>query len=93
MDRKSPGAGKRQVNLRLAGEAVEVLEAIAFLDHKSSVQEVVSEVVRSYVESRSREDEVQTVMRTRAEYDGKRTGKVRQIADRVRTSGKDEGDG
>lgn len=84
--RNAPSTGKRQVNLRLAIEAVDVLEAIAFLDRKSSVQEVVSEVVRGYIESRSRDEDVQAAMRTRAEYEGKHAGKVRRIADRARSS-------
>lgn len=92
MKRKTSVAGKRQVNLRLPDEEVNVLEAIAFLDRKSSVQEVVSQIVRGHVESRAQEPELQTALRLRAEYEGKRSGKVRRITERSGTVGRNKED-
>ena len=66
--RPSSKGQKRQVNMRLDTETVEVLEAVMFLEGKGSLQEVITPLVERYAEDRSRDPAVQDMLEQRARF-------------------------
>jgi hypothetical protein len=64
----SRSAPKRQVNVRLASETVEILEALMFLEGQGSLQEVVAPLVERYAAERSGEPPVREMLERRARY-------------------------
>jgi hypothetical protein len=80
-DKQTTG-GKKQVNARLSQQAVEVLQAMAFLDGKGSVQEVLGPLVEEWAEMQRNDPDVEAALRLRATRAGKRSGKVTALQGR-----------
>jgi hypothetical protein len=64
----SPAGPKKQVNVRLEKETVEVLEAVMFLEGQGSLQEVIAPLVERYAGERAGEHAVQEMLERRARY-------------------------
>ena len=71
MTRKRPapsGATKRQVNVRLDGEAVSILEAIQFLEGSGSLQEVVGPLIENFARNWAQDPAVRDLLDQRVRY-------------------------
>jgi hypothetical protein len=82
---------QRQVNIRLAEEAVTILEVAAFLD-KETLPDRVRAVLMQHVESLRADPLVQEGLRLRAEREGMKEGSVTSLSAR-RTSKGEAGGG
>jgi hypothetical protein len=80
---------QRQINVRLADEAVKVLEAAAYLEGGLSVAEYVRPVLDQLVGQLAEDSAVKTAMRLRAERAAKREGKLADIG--IRRAHEDRG--
>lgn len=82
---------QRQVNIRLAEEAVTILEVAAFLD-KETLPDRVRAVLMQHVEALRADPLVQEGLRLRAEREGMKEGSVASLSAR-RTSKGEAGGG
>jgi len=73
---------QRQINVRLADEAVKVLEAAAYIEGGLSVAEYVRPMLDQLVGQLAEDPAVQTAMRLQAERLAKREGKLTDIGSR-----------
>jgi hypothetical protein len=64
----SSAGPKKQVNVRLEKETVEVLEAVMFLEGQGSLQEVIAPLVENYAGERAGEPAVRDMLDRRARY-------------------------
>jgi hypothetical protein len=62
---------RRQLNLRLEQDAAEILEALAFLEGKASIQEVVMPLVDEFVEAHRNDPQILELLKQRADYRGR----------------------